>query len=234
MPTAFVAGAATPLGRDVISELSRVGVAAIAHLQVDVQERPAWQRKLNFPMVRLDATPWDMPRLTQVMEQNSPSHIFILTGSTQTRARAAKKQGIPEGNYETTDFKKADMLIDAVLRARREAHLVYLSAVGASTSSSDPHLVAMGRGEKKVMGSTCPYTIIRAPFIRSSEGGWWFDTATARTQDVFLSVLGLVGGRAARDRKRSIRSYDLASAIVAIALDPAGRNAVVEGERLRL
>ena len=73
-------------------------------------------------------------------------------------------------------------------------------------SSSDPHLQALARGENKVMGSTCPYTIIRAPYIRDDEGGWWLDSVVARTQDVILAVLGLVGGKAARARSEAAAS----------------------------
>jgi nucleoside-diphosphate-sugar epimerase len=236
MATALVAGAANPIGHAVVEELAALGVPAIAHLAIDISQRAAWQKKMAFPQVRCDATAWEMAPLTNMMAQNKPTHIFAMLTVGWTMAQRLEKSGLPAGNYEVNEYKLTEMLVDAMVRARHEAHIVYLSCLGANATSSGEFERARGRAEQKIRTMGCPCTIIRTPPVVDDgpdRPRLSLDQALALTTSALYLPLRLLGARGYADRRRAISSSQLARAAVKIALAAVHGCRVVEGDQLR-
>ncbi|MBN2360334.1 MAG: hypothetical protein JXR83_12850 [Deltaproteobacteria bacterium] len=236
MPSALVAGAANPIGRAVVEELAARGIATVAHVDVDVSQRAVWQKKLAFPMVRCVATRWEVTPLNELIAQNQPTHIFAMLTVGWTMSQRLEKAGIPAGNYEVHDYKKTEMLVDAMVHARHEAHIVYLSAPGASSTSSGEFQKARGRAEQKIRTLGCPYTIVRAPAVVDDgpdRPKFSLDQGLALATSFLYFPLRFLGARSYADRNRAIAVSRLARATVEIALSSERGNGIVEGDRLR-
>lgn len=236
MPNAFVAGAANPIGRAVVENLASRGVATLAHIEVEVAQRGTWQKKLNFPMVRCDATTWEMSALTKLMAQLKPSHIFATLTVGWSMSQRLEKSGLSAGNYEVNDYKKTEMLIDAMVRARHEAHIVYLSVMGANSMSSGEFEKARGRAEQKIRTMGLPCTIVRAPAVIDDgpdRPRFAFDQMMAIASNIVLLPLRFIGARAWADRRRGIAASQLANIMVDTALSASSGCRVLEGDALR-
>jgi nucleoside-diphosphate-sugar epimerase len=236
MTTALVAGAANPIGRAVVEELAARGVPAIAHLAVEVAERAAWQKRLNFPQVRCDATRWETSPLTGLMAQNKPTHIFVMLNVGWTMSQRLEKRGLAAGNYEVNAYKLTEMLVDAMVHARHEAHIVYLSCRGASSTSSGEQERACGRAEQKIRTLGVPCTFIRVAGVYDDgpeRPSFSLDQVLALTSTILYLPLRYLGARAFADRRRAISASQLARGAVEIALSAERGCRVVEGEGLR-
>jgi len=236
MPNAFVAGAANPIGHAVVEYLASRGVTTVAHIDVEVAQRATWQKKFSYPSVRCDASRWDVAPLTNLMAQLKPTHIFAALTVGWTMAQRLEKSGIPAGNYEVHDYKKTEMLIDAMVRARQDAHIVYVSTFGASSVASGEFEKVRGQAEQKIRTLGCPCTIVRPPAVVDDgpdRPKFSLDQAYGLASNLLLLPLRFLGARSWANRRRGIAASQLASAMVELAFSAERGCRVAEGDQLR-
>ena len=212
MATAFIAGAATPLGQALIGALSTQGVACIAHVHADSSEQKSWQQKFLHKRVRVDFSPWLQRALFDQMRDMKPTHVFLALAATPERLMILQAQGVKKQNYEETNFKYSNMIIDAVVTTGIASHIVYVRPAGAVGAYAE----AMDRAEQKIKISGLPYTIVHAPPVDETMGNRKLIALRAgrKVLDAMWWTTGLIGLRELKARKMSIAAHRLARRVV--------------------
>lgn len=232
----FVVGATGLTGRHVVETLVARGHGAIAHVRPDSPRLAEWRSRFEASGAEVDATPWDEAAMRATLEARRPRWVFGCLGTTRARAREAARAGRDASaeSYDAVDVALTEMAIRASKAAGVE-RFVYLSSIGAGEGGAqNAYLAARTRVERTLRESGVPYTIVRPSFIlgerdqkRAGEGVF------GAIADAGLGVIGALGGRAMRDRYRSIRGEDLARAMVVLAEDGAWAGRVADGVELQ-
>ncbi|MEZ4366345.1 MAG: NAD(P)H-binding protein [Kofleriaceae bacterium] len=230
MNVAWVAGATGFVGRELVSALVARGVATIAHVRPDSGSLERWQARFAAAGATVDTTPWNAVALASALATRGVTHAFCVVGTTRRRARADGTAGDP---YEAIDLGLTAMLVDAAV-AQARPRFIYLSSLGADPGARSAYLRARGRAEAVVRASGLSYRIARPSFITGAgrDDGRPAERVAAALTDATLAVVGVLGGRATRDRYRSIGPTELAQALVRLAFDDGG-DRVVATEALR-
>ena len=212
MATAFIAGAASPLGQALAMSLSSQGVACIAHVRADSGAHKTWEQKFTHKRVRVDFSPWIQRALFDLMQNMQPTHVFSVLPSTPERLMILQAQGVGVENYEETNFKFTNMLVDAVVTSQIQSHFVYLRPAGATGQYAQ----AMDRAEQKIKISGLPYTIVHAPPVDEMQGNNKLAVlrAARKVADALWWTTGLLGLSELRARKMSIPAATLARRVV--------------------
>lgn len=212
MATAFVAGAASPLGQALVKSLSSQGVASIAHIRAEADERKNWEQKFQHQRIRVDFTPWVQRALFELMQNMKPTHVFSVLPTTPERLMVLQAQGVGKENYEETNFKLSNMLIDAVVTTQIESHFVYLRPAGAKGNYAQ----AMDRAEQKIKISGLPYTIVHTPPVDEMAGNNKLAVLRGgrKVADALWWCTGLLGMSDLRARKMSLQAHRLAQRVV--------------------
>jgi len=236
MSIAFVAGATGYTGREVVRCLSEKRIQTIAHVRPDSSRLEDWRHRFSMPEVTVDTTVWEESAMTDAISRIRPTHVFSLLGTTQSRMKkvARETQGRVIDDYEQVDFGLTAMLINACIEAEIKPRFLYLSAVGVKESAGSAYYKARWKAERMLIESGLEYTIARPSFIigPDRDDGRFFENLAAYAFDGALAFASFFGARKFRDRYHSTSNKTLAQALVRIAFDPKGANAVVESESL--
>ena len=212
MATALVAGASSPLGQALVRTLAGQGIATIAHVRADGAELKKWQQRFNMPRVRVDNVPWITRALFDLVDKMRPTHVFSVLPATPERLLVLNSHGVPSENYEETNFKLTNMLIDAVVNTRNESHFVYVRPAGAVGAYAQ----AMDRAEDKIRVSGLPHTILHAPPVDEMQGNNKLMALRMirKSLDGLWASVGWLGLRDLSAQKRSISCPRLAMRLV--------------------
>lgn len=234
VPTFFVAGATGYTGRAVVAELRRRGLATIAHIRPDSSSRARFEAEFTAIGARIDTTAWDEMALAGALARHSPNVVFCLIGTTAAQAKRAERETGKPVNYETVDYGLTAMLVSAAGQSGQKPRFVYLSAAGAAPGAPGAYMQARWKAEEAVRSAGVPYTIVRPSFITGPDR----DDARpgerigAKVADAALGVLSVLGARRLQARFRSISNTELASGLIALAVDPARVDAIVESDEI--
>lgn len=211
VPTAFVAGATGYTGRALVAELAARGVRTVAHVRPDSARLGEWRQSFGRDGAEVDTTPWQPDAMAATLQRVRPAFVFALLGTTRRRARAAARHG-RDDSYRTVDYGLTSLLLAAMLRGAPDAHFVYLSAAGAGPRARGDYLQVRWRMEEELRASGAAHTILRPAFITGPDRdeGRPAERAAAAAVDAGLAVIGLLGGRAFRERYRSRTARALA------------------------
>jgi NADH dehydrogenase len=228
--TAFVLGATGFVGREVVRQLCVRGAKTVAHVRPDSRSLAEWRRKIEELGAAVDTTPWEVAALAARFRVVEPAQIYVLIGTTRSRAKA---DGVAGNIYETIDLGLTKVAVEAALASERRPRIVYLSSVGADPEARSAYLAARGRAEQIVTGSGLPWVIARPSIITGErDEGRFGERGAAVIGDGLLAVAGVFGGKKLRDRYRSTTPDVLASAL--IRLGEAGEhNRIIDGADLR-
>jgi uncharacterized protein YbjT (DUF2867 family) len=230
MTAAFVLGATGHVGREVVRQLTVRGVQTVAHVRPDSKRLGEWQEKFGAMGASVDSSPWKIAELAARFREVSPAQIYILIGTTRSRA---KEDGLHGDIYESIDLGLTQLAVDAAKQSGITTRLMYLSAVGADSKARSAYLRARGRAEEIVMRSGLPWVIARPSVITGERDESRFGESTAAfVGDGLLTLASLFGGKQLRAKFRSTTPDVLASALIRIAEAPE-HDRVFEGSDLR-
>ncbi|MBC7974727.1 MAG: NAD(P)H-binding protein [Myxococcales bacterium] len=228
--TAFVLGATGFVGREVVRQLCVRGARTVAHVRPDSSSLARWRGKLEALGAEVDTTAWDVPAMTARLRALDPAQIYLLIGTTRSRAKADAVAG---NIYEAIDLGLTQIAVDAARASSHRPCLVYLSSVGADTRARSAYLAARGRAEDVVTQSGLPWIVARPSIITGERDESRFgERGAAVVGDGLLAVAGVFGGKKLRDRYRSTTPDVLASALIRFG-EGTAHDRVVDGVDLR-
>jgi uncharacterized protein YbjT (DUF2867 family) len=228
--TAFVLGATGFVGREVVRQLCVRGTKTVAHVRPDSKQLDSWRSRFGELGAEVDATPWDAPALAARLRELRPTHVYILIGTTRSKAKADAIEG---DIYERVDYGLTKIAVDATRASEIRPRLVYLSAIGADASARGAYMRWRGKAEEAVKTSGLPWMIARPSFITGDRDESRVGERTAAVvTDGLLAVAGVLGGKKMRARYRSTTPDVLASALIRLGESPE-TDQIAEGNELR-
>ena len=228
--TAFVLGATGFVGREVVRQLCLRGATTIAHVRPDSRSLADWRAKLAALGATVDTTAWDPAALAERLGGVAPAQLYILIGTTRSRARADAVDG---NIYEAIDLGLTRISVEAAVASQRRPRLVYLSSVGADPGARSAYLAARGRAEQVVTGAGLPWVIARPSIITGErDDGRLGERTAAVVGDGVLAIARVLGGKRLRDTYRSTTPDILASALIRLGEAPE-HDRIASGVELR-
>jgi NADH dehydrogenase len=228
--TAFVLGATGFVGREVVRQLCVRGAKAVAHVRPDSKTLADWRQRFDELGAAVDTTPWDAGALAARFRVVEPAQIYVLIGTTRSRAAADAVAG---NIYEAIDLGLTQLAVDAARASERKPRIVYLSSVGANPGARSAYLAARGRAEQVVMGAGLPWVIARPSIITGErEDSRIGERGAAVVGDGLLAVARVFGGKKLRDKYKSTTPDILASALIRLGEAPR-HDLIVDGSDLR-
>ncbi len=228
--TAFVLGATGFVGREVVRQLCVRGTKTIAHVRPDSSKLDEWRKTFGALGAEVDATPWDAAALAARWRELAPEHVYVLIGTTRSKAKSDKVEG---DIYEAVDFGLTKLAVEAARASERKPRVVYLSSVGADANARSAYLKWRGKAEEAVKTSGLPWVIARPSIITGERDESRIGERTAAVVgDGLLAVARVLGGKKLRDRYKSTTPDVLASALIRLGEAPEHDN-VVDGADLR-
>ncbi|HSS02664.1 MAG TPA: NAD(P)H-binding protein [Kofleriaceae bacterium] len=228
--TAFVLGATGLVGREVVRQLCARGQNAIAHVRPDSKQLADWQQRFDALGAAVDTTAWDAAALTARFRAAQPAQIYILIGTTRSRARTDRVAG---NIYEAIDFGLTKLTVDAAVASGLRPRIIYLSSIGADPSARSAYLAARGRAEQAVTSAGLPWVIARPSLITGErDDPRTGERSFAVIGDGLLAFAGALGGKKLRDKYRSTTGELLAAALIRLGETPE-HDRIVDGPGLR-
>jgi uncharacterized protein YbjT (DUF2867 family) len=228
--TAFVLGATGFVGRELVRQLCVRGAKAVAHVRPDSKTIDDWRRRFDELGAAVDTTAWDAGALAARFRVVEPAQIYVLIGTTRSRAAADAVAG---NIYEAIDLGLTQLAVDAARASERKPRIVYLSSVGADPGARSAYLAARGRAEQVVMAAGLPWVIARPSIITGArEDSRIGERGAAVVGDGLLAVAGAFGGKKLRDKYKSTTPDILASALIRLGEAPR-HDVIVDGSDLR-
>jgi len=228
--SAFVLGATGFVGREVVRQLTVRGTATTAHVRPDSKKLAEWRETFTAMGASVDTSAWKIAGLAERLEALKPDQIYILIGTTRSRAKTDNVHG---DIYESIDLGLTQLAVDAAKQCEHRPRIVYLSSIGADASARSAYLRARGKAEDIVMRSGLPWAIARPSFITGERDESRFgESMGAFVSDGMLALASMVGGKALRAKYRSTSPDILASALIRIG-ESAEHDKIYDGAHLR-
>lgn len=220
----LVIGATGYVGRNVVSEAVRVGHDVVAHVRPDSAAGDRAAANLVAVGARVVRIAWTPEAWYRYLEANPPERIFLLLGTTASRARAAARSGTADASQSAIDLGLTMMAVGIARTAAPEAGLVYLSALGASTTGNE-YLRVRATVEAALGSGPNPFSVVRPSFVTGSDRGESrsAERAGAFVGDAICAVLRLVGARRRAAKLASITGPALGRILVTLAAAPLDR-----------
>ncbi len=214
----FVGGATGYTGRHVVEEILLRKVITHAHVRPGSGSRDQWVRRFETLGALVDSTRWELEAMTATLQRIQPTHVFSLLGTTRSKAKADKTGG---SSYIAVDYNLSVMLLEAALAAGSQPCFIFLSSLGASSTTSNAYLKVRGDVEDMIKASGLPHLIVQPAIITGPDRGEsrLLEPASAASANALLFVAGLFGARKMRSRYSSMTGRELAKGIVHIALN---------------
>jgi NADH dehydrogenase len=228
--SAFVLGATGFVGREVVRQLCVRGTKTYAHVRPDSKQLAQWSTRFGELGADVDTTAWDPAALATRWRDLKPSQVYILIGTTRSKA----KTDAIEGNiYEKVDYGLTKIAVDAARGSEVQPRLVYLSSVGADPEARSAYLSWRGKAEDAVKTSGLPWVIARPSIITGErDEPRTGEKAAGIIADGLLAVVGVFGGKNLRNRYKSTTPDVLASALIRLG-EAAEHDRIVDGTDLR-
>lgn len=228
--TAFILGATGFVGREVVRQLCVRATPVVAHLRPDSLKISEWRAKFAKYGATIDMSPWDAGDLARGLDRAQAKQLYILIGTTRTRAKA---DGVDGDIYERIDYGLAKLAVEAARASAVKPRLVYLSGIGADANARGAYMKARGKAEDAVRGSGLPWVIARPAIITGDrDDSRKGERAAAVVGDGLLAIAGAFGGKQLRARYKSTTPDVLASALIRLA-EAREHDRVAEGAELR-
>jgi len=228
--SAFVLGATGFVGRELVRQLCVRGTPTTAHVRPDSKRLADWREKFGALGAAVDASEWKVAELAERFREGKPTQLYILIGTTRTRAKLDAVQG---DIYESIDLGLTQLAVDAVKHAGTPTRIIYLSSVGADPKARSAYLRARGKAEEIVMKCGLPWAIARPSIITGDrEEPRFGESSAAFVADALLALASIVGGKQLRARYRSTTPDVLASALIRIGESPT-HDQIYDGGDLR-
>jgi len=228
--TAFVLGATGFVGREVVRQLCVRGTKTYAHVRPDSAKLADWRARFTELGAETDTTAWDIAALAARWRELAPDQIYVLIGTTRSKA---KSDGVQGDIYETVDFGLTKLAVEAARASEQKPRIVYLSSVGADASARSAYMRARGKAEDAVKSSGLPWVIARPSLITGERDDHRLgERAASVVGDGVLAVAGVLGAKGLRDRYRSTTPDVLASALIRLGEAPE-HDRIVDGANLR-
>lgn len=228
--SAFVLGATGFVGREVVRQLCVRGTTTYAHVRPDSKRIEEWRVKFGEHGASIDTSSWKIADLAARFRELQPSAIYILIGTTRSRAKLDAVQG---DIYESIDLGLTGLAVDAATQSGVGSRIVYLSSIGANPNARSAYLRARGKAEALVMRSGLPWAIARPSLITGERDESRFaESAAGFVGDGLLALAAVAGGKQLRAKYRSTTPDVLASALIRIAESPE-HGKIYEGDDLR-
>ena len=207
----------------------------MAHVRPDSPRLDAWRSRFAALGADVDATPWTFESMRDRMRASRPGLVFALLGTTRARAKDGAGSSERPETYDAIDYGLTSLLLRAVTDAGHRPRFLYLSSIGVSEGSRNAYLRARWRVESELRASGIPFTVARPSFITGEdrEENRPAERLLAHVTNSALTVAGAIGASRVRDRYRSMTGDELATALVAAALDPGAENTVLDAADLR-
>lgn len=230
---AFVAGATGYTGRAVVKELAAQGLEVVAHVRPDSPRLTEWRERFTRLGARLDATPWDAAEFDAMMQRYRPNYVFGLLGTTQKRARKARRQG-GNDSYESVDYGLTALLLDATRTANPGAKFIYLSSLGVREGARNPYLAVRWRLESELKRSGLRYVIAHPALITGTDREEFrvAERAIAVAVQGMFAAARVLGFRKFTARFATLTGAQLGRALANAATDPASSNVTLEVPQL--
>jgi uncharacterized protein YbjT (DUF2867 family) len=228
--SAFVLGATGLVGREVVRQLCVRGRKVTAHVRPDSKTLDVWRERFGAMGATVDTSAWRIADLAARFRELQPEQIYILIGTTRSRAKLDAVQG---DIYESIDLGLTQLAVDAAKQAGVSSRLVYLSSVGADPNARSAYMRARGKAENIVQRSGLPWVIARPSIITGERDKSRFgESMGAFVGDGMLALASMVGGKVLRARYRSTTADVIASALIRIGEGP-DHGRIVDGNDLR-
>jgi uncharacterized protein YbjT (DUF2867 family) len=224
-----VAGATGYTGREVVAELARRGVGAVAHVRPDSPKLEEWRRRFEPLGVTVDTTPWESAAFNATMARLKPDLVFGLLGTTYGRARKERQRG-SNASYESVDYQLTSTLLNATRAQSPAARFIYLSSLGVREGARNSYIAVRWRLETELKASGLSYVIVHPALITGSDREEFRlgERSAAIAAMLFLGTARLIGLRSLADRFATMTGKQLGRALVNAALDPKHGHAVLE------
>jgi uncharacterized protein YbjT (DUF2867 family) len=227
--SAFVLGATGFVGREVVRQLCVRGTKTYAHVRPDSKSLVEWQTRFGELGAEVDTTAWDVAALAARWRELKPDQVYVLIGTTRSRAKADAVQG---NIYEKVDYGLTKLAVDAARASEVSPRIVYLSSVGADPKARSAYLAWRGKAEEAVTTSGLPWAIARPSIITGERDESRVGERTAAiVGDGLLAVAGIFA-KNLRDRYRSTTPDVLASSLIRLG-EADEHNKVIDGAMLR-
>lgn len=229
---AFIAGATGYTGRHLAEVLLERGADVCAHVRPDSPSLDSWREHFSELGAELSTAPWTPEGIEDALQVFAPTHIFLLLGTTKSRARGETGSAVAE-TYEAVDYGLSSMTIDAAGRSAADARVVYLSSLGVKEGTSNAYLAARARVERELAESALDWVVVRPSFISGDDRGESrpAERIAAIASGAFIGGLRLVGARKTANTLRSRTGRELAEGLAVAALHADARS-VLDGAEL--
>jgi nucleoside-diphosphate-sugar epimerase len=230
----LVAGATGYVGRNVVAEARRRGHDVLAHIRPGSAAGDRAAAEFAQLGARVVRTAWLPDAWHELLARETPDRLFLLLGTTATRAKAAAASGGPDASQGAIDLGLTVMAMTAAHTAAPQAGLIYLSSLGASAAGNE-YLQVRATLEASLAAGSMPFTVVRPSFITGDDRGESRvgERVGATAVDACCAMLRLVGARRHAARLASITGPALARILVELAeQDPLDRR-VHELDELR-